>query len=329
MERRRLWIGWGLRLVGPVLLVVLLSRLDRPEAILELFRGAEVAPMVLALALNLVPLWLKVVRWQVLLRTRGIVYPTRPALLGFSSSLYLGMLTPGRVGDVLRIHYLRHDTGARYADGLAFLVVDRLADLWVIAGFTAYAIARWSTLLSPDLARLGWVLVAGSVVAPLPLFVPRIADPILRRIYRKLAREPEADGADVFLGTLRASARAAAVPVLVLTLLAYGVNFAQGSLIARSLGIDLGYVDVACLQSVQGLFGLLPISVSGLGVREAFFAAMFPLLGFTAAEGAAFGLGVFVVLYVSQVLLGAVAWQIRPPPARASAAVVPADDHVG
>lgn len=323
MDRRRLWVAWGLRLVGPVLLVVLLWRLQDPGAIVELFRRAEVGPMVLALVLNLVPLWLKVVRWQVLLRTKGIVYPTRPALLGFSASLYLGMLTPGRVGDVLRIHYLRHDTGARYADGLAFLVVDRLADLWVLVGFTAYAIARWSALLSPDLARLGWVLVVGCIAAPLPLFFPRIADPILRRVYRKVAREPEADGADAFLVTLRASARKAAVPVLALTLLAYGVNFAQGAIIARSLGIDLSFIDAACLQSVQGLLGLLPISVSGLGVREAFFAAMFPPLGFTAAQGTAYGLGLFLGLYVSQVLLGAIAWQIRPPPARATRTAAP------
>lgn len=321
MTSRRTWLAWGLRLVGPVILIVLLSRLDRPSEVWALFTRAEAGAMTLALALNVVPLWLKVVRWQVLLRTRGIHYPTRPALLGFSASLYLGMLTPGRVGDVLRIHYLRHDTGARYADGLAFLVVDRLADLWVIATFTAYAVARWSTLLSPELAQLGWIMVAGSILAPVPLFIPRVADAVLRRIYRKVAREKDADGPDVFLATLRTSARRSAAPVLGITVLAYAVNFAQGWLVARSMGIDLGFVDAACLQSVQSLLGLLPISVSGLGVREAFFAAIFPALGLDAAAGAGYGLALFVVIYVSQVLLGAVAWQIRPPPARAAQVV--------
>jgi uncharacterized protein (TIRG00374 family) len=305
------------------MLVVLLSRLERPGEVWGLLARAEAAPLALALGLNLVPLWLKVVRWQVLLRTRGIHYATRPALLGFSASLYLGMLTPGRVGDVLRIHYLRHDTGARYADGLAFLVVDRLADLWVIVAFTAYAVARWSALLSPELAQLGWIVIAGSILAPLPLFVPRVADAILRRIYRKVAREADADGPDVFLATLRRAARGAVVPVLGLTIAAYGVNFAQGWLLARAMDLPVGFVDAACLQSVQGLLGLLPISVSGLGVREATFAAIFPALGSDAAAGTSYGLALFVVIYVSQVLVGAIAWQIRPPPARASEVVVP------
>jgi len=321
-SRKRVWIGWGLRLLGPVILIFLLSRLDKPGEVWRILTSARPGPLVFTLFLNIVPLWLKVVRWQVILRSRGIHYATKPALLGFSASLYLGMLTPGRVGDVLRIHYLRHDTGARYAEGLAFLVVDRLADLWVIAAFTSYAVLRWSSLLPPDLAHLGWIMVAGSLLAPLPLFIPRLADKFLQRIYQRLAREREADGLKVFLETLRTSARRSAVPVILLTLAAYMVNFAQGSFLAGALEIDLGFIDAACLQSVQGLLGLLPISVSGLGVREAFFAAIFPKLGFTATEGASYGIAIFVIMYIAQVLIGAVAWQIRPPPGSVAAAPV-------
>ena len=49
-------------------------------------------------------------------------------------------------------------------------------------------------------------------------------------------------------------------------------------------------------------------------------AAIFPALGLSSAAGAGYGLALFFVLYVSQVLLGAVAWQIRPPPTSASPA---------
>lgn len=311
---KRAWLGWTLRLLGPVALVVLLVRLPNRGEVLHIFANVRPAPFALAVLLNVVPLWLKVVRWQVILRTRGIHYATKPALLGFSASLYLGMLTPGRVGDVLRIHYLRHDTGARYAEGLAFLVIDRLADLWIIAGFTSYAVLRWQSFLPPDLAHLGWLMIAGSLLAPIPLFIPGLGEKLLGRVYQRLAREREADGLQVFLETLRRSALRSAVPVVALTLLAYFVNFAQGSLLAAALDLDLGILDAACLQSVQGLLGLLPISVSGLGVREALFAAIFPKLGFTAAGGASYGIALFVGMYVAQVVLGAVAWQIRPPP---------------
>ena len=50
--RTRAWWGWGLRLVGPVILVVLLARLDRPEEILRLFREMHGWPFALAMVLN-------------------------------------------------------------------------------------------------------------------------------------------------------------------------------------------------------------------------------------------------------------------------------------
>jgi hypothetical protein len=307
-------VGWALRALGPIVLAGLVAKLDRPGEIVELLAGVAPGPLALALALNLVPLWLKAVRWNVILRARGIDYPASKALLAFSSSLYLGMLTPGRVGDVLRIQYLRHDTGVRYAEGLASLVVDRLADLYVLVGFVSIATVHWGRVLAPDLVAVTWIAVAGCVLAPLALLVPGVADRVLGAIYRKAAREPEADGMDLFLVALRDGTKRSLAPVLALTIGAFAFNFLQGWLLARSMGLGLSWLEVIGLQSVQSLMGLLPISVSGLGVREAFFAGVFPSMGLSPAVGASYGLLVFAVLYVVQVVLGAIAWQIRPPP---------------
>jgi len=313
-ETRQKLIGWGLRALGPAILIVLIARLDRPADLLEAAKRVAPWPLALAVALNAIPLWLKVLRWQLILRARGIRYGTRDAWLAFSASLYLGMLTPGRVGDVLRIRYLRHDTGARYAEGLASVVLDRLADLYVLVGFVAAAVAHWGGVLSPRLALVSWLLVASCLALPLVLMVPGTSDAVLTRLYRRVAREPEADGMAVFLESLRTSAKRSALPMLVTTLAAFSVNFLQGKLLADAMGLHLSIFDVVSLQSVQSLLGLMPISVSGLGVREAFYAAVFPGLGHTAEQGASYGLLVFLVMYVAQVVIGAVAWQLRPPP---------------
>jgi uncharacterized protein (TIRG00374 family) len=314
---RKLVVGWALRLLGPVILAILVARLDRPGEIVELLAAVAPAPLAAALVLNVAPLWLKAVRWNVILRARGIAYPAKQALVAFSSSLYLGMLTPGRVGDVLRIQYLRHDTGARYAEGLASLVVDRLADLYVLVAFVSVAVVHWGALLAPDLVLLAWLMVAASVLGPAALLVPGVADRVLGAVYRRVARGQvgqEPDGLEAFLTALREGTKKSLVPVLALTTAAFALNFAQGVLLARAMGLPLSWMDVIGLSSIQSMMGLLPISVSGLGVREAFFAGIFPAIGRTPAEGASYGLLVFAVLYVVQVVFGAIAWQVRPPP---------------
>src|SRR5215468_10336716 len=94
--------------------------------------------------------------------------------MSFLTSLYLGMLTPGRVGDVLRAQYLRHDLGVPYAEGVASVVVDRLLDLYVLVVFVA-------------LGAVTWAGVAATVLGPLVLLVPGVAEAVLGRVFARLA----------------------------------------------------------------------------------------------------------------------------------------------
>lgn len=312
-SRGRRALAWGLRLLGPVLLVILLARLPDRERLAGLLLAARPGPFALALLLNLLAIHLKVVRWRVILGASGVDYPLRDAWLAFCASMYLGMVTPGRVGDALRAHYVRRDTGLRYAEGLASVTTDRLCDLVALAALVAIAIARFGAALGTEVAAVAWSLVALIGVAPLVLLVPGVSERLGSRLYRRLG-SADGDGLDRFLAASRAQLGRPLLQTLPLTLVGFLVAFAQGWLIARSLGLALPFLDVACLLSVASLLGLLPISISGVGVREAFFAAVFPALGLGASAGVGFGLAVFAVLYVATAAIGAVAWQLRPPP---------------
>jgi uncharacterized protein (TIRG00374 family) len=311
--KKRTAARWLLRLLGPALLAIIFVRLDDPGAVWRLFASAHPGWLALALAVNFVAIHLKVVRWQVMLRARGIHYATKDAWLAFSSSLYLAMTTPGRVGDVLRVQYLKHDAGASYAEGLASVVMDRLADLYVLSAFVAVAMVRYAPVIAGDLWILSWVVVAATVLGPLVLLVPGLAERLMTRAWARLANDPEADGLARFLGALRAQVSRTLVITLPLTVVSFLVGFGQGYLAALALGVPISFFDAVCLLAVANLMGLLPISMSGVGIREAFFAVVFPAIGLAAAQGVAFGLFVFLVVYVALAVIGFVSWQIKPP----------------
>ena len=102
------------------------------------------------------------------------------------------------------------------------------------------------------------------------------------------------------------------MPIL-LTVIAFVTNYVQAWLVTRALGIDLTFIDVAALLAISSLLSLLPISISGVGVRESFFALIFPAFGLAETLGIAFGLGVFGVIYLPALLAGFVAWLAWPP----------------
>ncbi|WP_338046690.1 lysylphosphatidylglycerol synthase transmembrane domain-containing protein [Polyangium spumosum] len=304
----------AVRLVGPVLLVVVLLRMRDTQAAWDALLSASLLPLGLAFLLNAGVCWLKMLRTDALLQARGYQYPRKRAWLGFLATIFLGLFTPGRVGDVLRAQYFRHDLGMPYSEGVAVVVVDRLCDLYVLVAFVAIGVARWSSVVVGDLALFTWGGVLLTALGPLVLFVPSFAQTAMRAIYKKMPGDPTGEGFDRFLRALRAQRPRHLASAVVLTILAFGVNYLQGYLIAQSLHLDLTLYDVLCLLAVASLLGLLPISVSGLGVRELFFSVVFPALGHPGEAGLIYGLVVFLVIYVGVAAMGFVGWHLAPPP---------------
>lgn len=303
-----------IRLVGPLLLVIVIARMKDPGALWRAVAAASLPPLLLAILLNLVNIHLKVIRWDVILRARGIVYPRRRAWPAFMTSLYVGLLTPGRVGDVLRAQYLRHDLDVPYAEGVASVVVDRLCDLYVLAAFVAVGVVRYAPVIVGSLAVVTWAGVLATVLGPLVLLIPGVAETVFRRLFARFLPDAHGAGFTRFLEALRANIGRPLLFTIPLTVATFVVNYTQGWLIARSIGLPMSFLDATCLLAIASLLGLLPISVSGVGVRELFFALAFPLLGFTPDAGVGFGLLVFFVIYLVIVLVGFVSFQISPPP---------------
>jgi uncharacterized protein (TIRG00374 family) len=316
MQRR--WIRTALRLFGPALLVLLIARMKDRAAIGRAVSQADALTLLLASALGFANLHMKVVRWGVMLRARGVHYPRARAWAAYLGSSFVSMLTPGRVGDVLRVHYLRHDAGVPYSEGLATVVMDRLCDLYILAIFCAVGVVRFGQVLSGSLAWAAWLTVGATVLGPLVLFVPGLAEAVMERAFKKLAPSLDPGGFSRFLAALRAQIGRPLAAMVALTVGAFLVNYVQAWLIGRALHLSLTFVDVLCLLAIASLLGLLPISVSGVGVREAFFALAFPALGLEPALGVTFGLLVFAVIHVVLILSGFVAWQVAPPPSGGS-----------
>jgi glycosyltransferase 2 family protein len=310
----------AVRLIGPVLLVVLLLRLRDKAELGRVLAGASLVPLVGVVLLNAVQIHLKVIRWRLLLAKRGYRYGMGRAWGAMLSGMYLGLLTPGRVGDFLRVQYLRHDVGAPYAEGLAVIVMDRLCDIYVLLAFAVVGIARFASVINGKLAYATWAGVALTALGPLIFLVPGFAERLMRGVYARLSKGHDADGLDRFLAALRAQVGRGLAAAILLTFAAFAANYAQGYLISQSLGQGLAYFDVACVMSITGLLSLVPISIAGVGVREAFMFLVYPALGRSGTDGVAFGLVELVAVTLVQVGAGFVAWQIAPPPSGESAA---------
>jgi uncharacterized protein (TIRG00374 family) len=302
------------RLIGLGILAVILLQVDL-KATLSALAGLRWGYLLLAVAANLPLFGLKAWRWQQMLHMQGIHYPWRDVFLAFVAGLFLGMVTPGRVGEMSKALYLKQDCGLPVSEGLANVLMDRLFDLYTILVLGTAGLI-WFRILPTWALALILGGAVGMLLLPVILMSERLASWGLSLI-RKLpilgahdARISEA--ARRFQQGLRPLLTPRLVVPLLITQGAYLLFFGQGHLLARAVDVPVGIGYLSVALSVAGVVVLLPISISGLGTRDAVLIALFAPLGLSAERTIAFSTLYFLTFYVLGGAMGALAWQIKP-----------------
>ncbi len=296
--RRKALLRWLPRAVGVLILVYIIHRigLSTPRRLLSrlgwpVFLGV--------LALNLPHIAFKALRWRTLLRRRGGHYPFLSALHAYFAGIAMGIVTPARAGEFFKALYPVRAGVVNMPSSLAMVLADRVYDLGFLLLLSALAslyvlpahtllMAGLGTLVAVVLGLLGW----------------RRVDSLVLGLTRRWRIAEEDYG--TFKDGLVAGVMSPWIPAL-LTLGGYLVMNAQVYWIAHRMGISIGFVELVLLFSLANTVALLPLSLSGLGTREAALGFIFYLTGRPEAEGIALALAFFLMMAFPVTVLGSVA----------------------
>jgi uncharacterized protein (TIRG00374 family) len=305
-----------MRFAGPVLFLLILWRIDLSR--LADTVAAIRPPLVLA-ALLLYPclILLKAWRWRLLLRQQGVNYSLAPAFAAYNSSLAVGYVTPGRLGEFVKALYLRQDEGLSIGYAFSSVLLDRILDLYLLlltAGLGIVLLTAPGQLLAPSL-----LVLAAVALAPLLVLVPRVSRRLTTLVTRATSRlmggnlgEQLNRSLDGFQRGMEQLVNVQLVPPLICTAIAYLVFYFQCYLCALALQLPVSYLYAAYCVSLASLLALLPVSISGLGVREAAFIALLSPLAIAAETAVTYSLLILFVFNIFGGALGALAWVLRP-----------------
>ncbi|NIS79406.1 MAG: flippase-like domain-containing protein, partial [Anaerolineales bacterium] len=303
------------RLLGVILLVFLLTRID-VIALVDTLKSADPLPVLVSVILVVLLISIKTVRWQGILRAQAIALPLTEALIAYFASLFIGFLTPGRLGEFSRALYISEERNTRPGVAFSSVLADRLFDLYALL---LVGCAALYSLGTDRLQAYLLILFFIALTAPFALF-------LYDRFFlwlRQLGQRIGIVGRNLFAedgwlvgmrdGLMRMSVSWLLVS-MVLTVLSYGVFFGQCYLLSRAVGIRLGFMPITYAVALGSLVTLLPFSISGLGTREATITAYLALSGVRPEVALSFSLLVFATFYIAGGLMGAVAWWIKPVP---------------
>lgn len=271
---------------------------------------ATLAWLAAAAALTLVGMVLATLRWKQVLAALGLSAGMRRLFSHTMAGHFVSNVLPTTIGgDVLRVARLSRDTG-QSPDTFASVVLERITGWLVLPVITLVGLTvnpglrklGTATVVALALAVLTLALLAGTVTAvSSQRFGARFA---MREGWRRFA-----DAIHRGLSQLRSHPRSAAGVLLAgfayqLVLVLAAVAAAQ-ALGLRPAGLTALLAFFPAVLIVQ----VLPIGISGLGIREGAFVLFLGPLGVATEEAIALGLLLYMLNLVVS-LLGAPAFAI-------------------
>jgi uncharacterized protein (TIRG00374 family) len=305
-----------LRLSGLVILAVLFTTLDVKEGF-AMITSVGIPYLVCTVLLFIPKNVLLVHRWRLLLEEQNISISFLDAFSIYFASFFTGFFTPGRVGEVFRIQYLK-DKGFPYHKSLLTIFVERLFDLMLlmllsIVGFQLLFEIPWI---------IAWGALTALVVATIYILAHKVGltslfrGTVERAVSVVIKGKAQLIVQDYWTYVGQVSLRKL-WPVFGLTVFWWSLHFLQMYIVARALGIIVRYWEIALCLSLVSLFTMIPISFSGLGIREVSIMFLLARLGFKEEIALVYGITVELVLLVN-LLFSFLVWEVRPIGSRTS-----------
>ena len=237
-------------------------------------------------------------RWQRLLAARGAQESWAWCNRAYFVSYTAGQVLPSAVGgDASRIYESARRHPGRLGDMSAIVILERA--LGGVATLTLAAVGFLLAIGQYDVGPYLWiegVFVLGTIVLAVLFFSHRMRGvlrrlvPLLRRM--KLERPLRAfyDGVHVFRGHVRLM-----VWIFLLTLVVQAVRVLAIWMGGKAVGVDLSPRPYYVMGPLLFLVLLVPFTINGIAVREAFFVSFLGQLGVDKEAAVATGFLFFVV----------------------------------
>jgi uncharacterized protein (TIRG00374 family) len=247
-------------------------------------------------------------RWQKLLEARGIRESWLWCNRAYFVSYTAGQVLPSAVGgDASRIFESARRHPGRLGDMSAIVILERA--LGGVATLTLAAIGFALAIGQYDVGPYLWIegaFVAGTIVLAVLFFSHRMRGllrrsvPLLRRVRLERPLRAFYEGVHFFRGHVRLM-----VWIFALTLVVQAVRVLAIWMGGKAVGIDLSPRPYYVMGPLLFLVLLVPFTVNGIAVREAFFASFLTQLGVDKEAAVATGF-LFFVVTVGLALPGAV-----------------------
>ncbi len=262
------WRKWT-KIIGILLLVYIFSEVHWKQVFLAI--GKLRAPYLVGYgACFLAMVLVRIIRLYYTMARIGHAISFRDCYIATLEPAFMGLVTPGRLGEFARVGYLQ-TYGAPLSLALSIVMFERLVDVGILL-FVGLEGVFYIFSSRPYQILGGVVTLSGLILFYLSLrgykhvfqWLKVPIEALFRFMPNSLKTRQQALRVSLALIMNRTT-----VLIFLLGLLCIVLNLGQIFMLGKAFGFEADYLVIVFAYAAATLVSLLPISVGGLGTREA------------------------------------------------------------
>jgi uncharacterized membrane protein YbhN (UPF0104 family) len=292
--------------VSLVLIALIFVFLVDIRMVIQKMNQAHWPYLVIAALLMIAGTALRAVRWSILLQALEIQVPlSQLTYLYFVGAFFNLFLPTGMGGDAIKMAMLGKYTG-RVPEAIGTTLVDRATGLWVLFVLAILALPFSYSLLPftavSAIAGISTVGVVGGFIV--------VGTPLLPWLGSKI-RLPGQASLERFYSSVAKLGFPALGKACLISLIFNVMLIAFNILIALSLDVDLPLSVYILFTPIISLTLAIPISISGLGIREGAYITLFSSVGVPEETAVAMSLFSYLLTNLVVGILGGLLFAIN------------------
>lgn len=305
-------------IIGIILFLYIISRVGITK-IVDVFYTINVMYLIPLLLMAPVAIILKGLKWNTVIKAHNLNYSLKDSCLVNIIGIAAGIITPTRLGDFVRVLYLNEKVKT-FGRSISTVIVDRISDIVILLTIGFFGILSFTTWFGMQIISinvvLGFILVfiCGIYILTKKSFIKVLLRPLFYKfIPTKYKSRINVSFHDFYDGLYTFRKNKLFIPkVLCLTVVIWFVGALELYVIALSLELDVSFLFIFFSSVLTMIVMLIPITVAGLGTREASWIFFLSFIGIPASKAIAFSLLAMLLTEWIYLFIGVFLWYRNP-----------------
>lgn len=281
-----------LKIIITVIVIILIFQQVGINEVVNTLAGMNLLLVIIAVLLSQIPhLLIPILRWREILNKLNEKISTKEltkyAIIGYTFSL----ITPSKAGDFLRAWYLKKEKVPLWK-GITSILLDRASEIIMLSIISAVGL-----VFITDLPLIIQILPVIIVTAFIILLNERITRKIISPFKNLLKKLTKKESFEEMYETIIAfiKDKKEIIKILLITSTEFIIFFVQIKIVFLATGLEVPIIYIMAFTSISALSTLIPITLSGYGVREGVAIFLFSSIGIPASTTlAVYLIGVFI-----------------------------------